>query len=315
MPAHIIREFSEITKKDISLAGGKGASLGEMAGAGFQVPPGFVIIAQAFDRFLKETSLDVEVNAQLKQVNYQDTNSIDRAANVLHDLIHDARMPKDLENEILRHFSALGAPYVAVRSSATAEDSSVASWAGELETYLNTTKKNLIGNVKKCWASLFTPRAIVYRNEKGMRKSRVSVAVVIQKMVQAQVAGVAFTVHPVTRDKNQMIIEAGWGLGELLVQGQLTPDSYVLDKRDFSLLDVNVAPQKQGLFRIEGGNKLKNIPEKQREKQKLDGSQIRELARLCESVEAHYGFPCDVEWAYEGKQFYIVQSRPITTLK
>ncbi len=147
-----------------------------------------------------------------------------------------------------------------------------------------------------------------------MRKSHVSVAVVIQTMVQSEVAGVAFTVHPVTRDKNHMIIEACWGLGELLVGGSVTPDSYIVDKRDGTLLEVNIHTQEQGLFRTPKGNALKKIPTKQQEQQKLDSAQIRQLADLCKTIETHYGFPCDIEWGMISGEFYILQSRPITTL-
>lgn len=204
---------------------------------------------------------------------------------------------------------------VAVRSSATAEDSSQAFWAGELETYLNVTKKNLVGMVKKCWASLFTPRAIVYRNEKGLHKAYVSVTVVVQKMIQSEVAGVVFTVHPVTRDKNQMIIEACWGLGESLVGGQVTPDSYVIGKKNWNLIDVNVSEQeKMRVLKGKIGVREIPVPEKLKSRQKLDGRQIVNLAKLCVKIEEHYGFPCDIEWAMERNKFYIVQSRPITTL-
>jgi pyruvate,water dikinase len=305
-----IRQFNNLSKHDVGIAGGKGASLGEMTQAGIPVPPGFVVLSSAFDQFVRETDLAQEIEAQLDQVNYEDVSSVDRASRVIHDLIHDARFPKDLEQLILNSFDELGAKFVAVRSSATAEDSSTASWAGELETYLNTT----LGNVKKCWASLFTPRAIVYRNEKGMRNTHVSVAVVIQKMVNSEVAGVAFTVHPVTKDVNQMIIEACWGLGELLVGGMVTPDAYVIDKRDGTLIDVNVSEQEKMLVRGSHGSEERAVPPEKFSKQKIDGRQIASLAEICKRIEAHYGFPCDIEWAMEENVFYIVQSRPITTL-
>jgi pyruvate,water dikinase len=315
--------FSEISRHDVHLAGGKGASLGEMTGVGIPVPPGFVILASAFDRFLHETDLYQDIQSQFDKINYQDTNSVEGASVVIRDLIHDAKFPQDLTHQILAAYKKLKAKYVAVRSSATAEDSSQASWAGELETYLNTTAKTLIGNVKKCWSSLFTPRAIFYRREKKLHKSKVSVAVVVQKMVQSEVAGIAFTVHPVTGDKNQMIIEAGWGLGEAVVSGQITPDSYVVDKRDFSLIDINVLAQEKMLVktagetstsRLRAGNHWVLVKKSLLERQKLSGQQIRELAKICLVIEKHYGFPCDIEWAYEKKKFYITQSRPITTL-
>ena len=310
-----IKVFKQLGKNDAHLAGGKGASLGEMTQAGIPVPPGFVILAAAFDRFLEETKLKEEIEAQLDQVNYDDLGSVEYASRAISDLIHDARFPKDIEREILADFAALKTEFVAVRSSATAEDSSTASWAGELESYLNTTKKNLLGNVKKCWASLFTPRAIFYRQERGMRQTKVSVAVVVQKMVQSEISGIAFTVHPVTEDYNQMVIEACWGLGEYIVGGRVTPDSYVIHKDDRQIVDVNVAEQEVMLCRGLKGNKEMKVPPVKKDKQKLVGEKIIKLAEICQGIENHYGFPCDIEWAYEKNKFYIVQSRPITTLK
>ncbi len=232
-----LRFFEHIHKEDVNIAGGKGASLGEMSNAKFSVPAGFVILSSAFDRFLDETNLHPEIMARLKEVNFEDTNTIDRASNVIRDIIGDQNMPEDLASEIIKAYHELNAEFVAVRSSATAEDSSVASWAGELETYLNTIEENLLLRVKRCWSSLFTPRAIFYRFEKNLIDQYVSVAVVIQKMIQSEISGIAFTVHPVTQDYDQMIIEAGFGLGEAIVSGQVTPDSYVISKENMSILD------------------------------------------------------------------------------
>lgn len=311
----IIKSFSAISKKDAAIAGGKGASLGEMTQAGLKVPPGFVILAGAFERFLKETDLVQELEAQLKKVNYQDVNSVDRYSNVIRDLIAKAKVPKDLEHDIMAEFKKLKTPLVAVRSSATAEDSSEASWAGELETYLNTTDKTLLDNVKKCWSSLFTPRAIFYRHEKKMLNTKVSVAVVVQKMVASEISGIAFTVHPVTQDKNQMIIEAGYGLGEAIVSGSVTPDSYVIDKKELSIIDINISEQEKKIIKgLNGGIKWVSIPKTVQGMQKLTGQEIIELAKTCLAIEKHYKFPCDIEWAREKGKFYITQSRPITTL-
>lgn len=310
-----IKNFSKISKASVFEAGGKGASLGEMTKAKIPVPAGCVILAEAFNRFLAETDLVQEVEAQLKKVNYKDINSVDGASAIIRNLIDRALMPLDIAAEITAEFKKLKAPFVAVRSSATAEDSSTASWAGELETYLNTTEKTLLANVKRCWSSLFTPRAVFYRHEKKLLKSAVSVAVVIQKMVNSEISGIAFTVHPVTKDRNQMIIEAGYGLGEAIVSGSITPDSYVISKRDYSLLDVNIASQEKQIIKgATGGTKWVAVPKAQQDKQKLSGRQIVELARICAGIEKHYKFPCDIEWAYAGGRFYITQSRPITTL-
>lgn len=225
-----VKSFQNLSKSDVTIAGGKGASLGEMLRAGIPVPPGFVVLAPAFEKFFEETDLTQEVMAQLDQVNYADVNSIDNASQIIHGLIAKADFPDDLAQLIFAEYKRLKLGRVAVRSSATAEDSKSASWAGELESYLNVEKENLLESIKKCWASLFTSRAIVYRNEKGLLKTKVSVAVVVQKMVEAEVAGVSFTVHPVTKDKSQMIHEAVWGLGEALVGGSVTPDAYVVRK-------------------------------------------------------------------------------------
>ena len=309
-----IRFFPDLSQSDVAIAGGKGASLGEMTRAGIPVPPGYVILASAFERFLNETGLKADIEAQFDRVNYEDVSSIERASRVIHDLIHDARFPIDIEEEILEAFKELDAEFVAVRSSATAEDSSIASWAGELESYLNTTEKVLLGNVKKCWASLFTPRAIVYRNEKGMRHLHVSVAVVVQKMVQSEVSGITFTVHPVTKDHHQMIIEACWGLGEFIVGGRVTPDSYIVDKRDGSIVEASLSEQDEMLIRGEKGNETVTIPLSKRAKQKIGSVQVLEIAEMCQRIERHYGSPCDIEWAMEKGIFLIVQSRPITTL-
>ncbi|MFA5183994.1 MAG: PEP/pyruvate-binding domain-containing protein [Patescibacteria group bacterium] len=310
-----IKFFKDITKKNVAEAGGKGASLGEMTGAKIPVPPGFVILADAFYRFLEETDLTQAVQAVLDKVNYKDINAVDGASVQIRDMILKASMPKDLEKDIKTDFKKLKTKFVAVRSSATAEDSSSASWAGELETYLNTTEKTLLLNVKKCWSSLFTPRAIFYRHEKKLLKTKVGVAVVVQEMVASEISGIAFTVHPVTQDKNQMIIEAGYGLGEAIVSGSITPDSYVLDKRDYSFIDINVANQERQIIKgASGGVKWAPVARASREKQKLTGRQIVELAKICLGIEKHYKFPCDIEWAYVKGKFYITQSRPITTL-
>ncbi|OGE87814.1 MAG: hypothetical protein A3J07_03830 [Candidatus Doudnabacteria bacterium RIFCSPLOWO2_02_FULL_49_13] len=309
-----IKTFRELNKKSAFEAGGKGASLGEMTNAKIPVPPGFVVLANAFDRFCEETDLDVEIEATLKKVNHKDINSVEVASETIRALIKKAKMPKDIATEIMSHFKQLKAPFVAVRSSATAEDSSSAAWAGQLETYLNTTEKDVLKNVQRCWSSLFTPRAIFYRIEKKMAKDKVSVAVVVQTMVQSEISGICFTVHPVTKDRNQMVIEAGLGLGEAIVSGSVTPDTYIVHKDDFSILDINVSEQTMAIYKVGNKNVDKKLSAKEGGQQKLTGKQIVELAKICKNIEKHYKKPEDIEWAYKGGKFYITQSRPITTL-
>ncbi len=271
-------DLKEITKKDTAIAGGKGASLGEMINAGISVPPGFVILAGAFDRF------------------------------------YGSVFPENLAKEILAEFKKLKTKYVAVRSSATAEDSSNAAWAGQLESYLNTTEKNLIKSVEKCWASLYSPRVISYRTQKGLNKKKISVAVVIQKMIQSEISGVCFTAHPVTKDKNQMVIEAGYGLGEAIVGGKITPDTYIISKTKNLILDKNISIQKIKIVGIEQGTKEKSVSKNLQGKQKLSDKQILKLAEICQKLETHYKAPQDIEWAFARGKFYILQSRPITTI-
>ena len=324
--------FKKISKKDIPIAGGKGASLGEMTQNGIPVPPGFVILVDAFDIFLEKTDLNVAIAAEIKKINYKDIKSVDEASKIIRDLIHDALMPQDLKKIFLTEFKKLNTRCVAVRSSATAEDSSIASWAGELETYLNTTKDNLIENIKKCWSSLFTPRALFYAFEKKVmtkdlqNKIRaktcknladcypVGVAVAVQKMVQSEVSGICFTVHPVTKDRNQMVIEAGWGLGEAIVGGKITPDTYVVSKKNWIILNTNISQQGMMIIRSGAGVKEAKVPKDKQSKQKLSGKQIIQLAKLCQKIEEHYKFPQDIEFAIEKNKLYITQSRPITTL-
>jgi len=312
----IARTFDNLTMNDVPLAGGKGASLGEMTQAGLQVPPGFVVLSTTFEKFVElSEGMKEEIDAVLDSVDHKVTHTIEDASERIQAIIQNTEISEEISLEILKFFDQLGVEFVAVRSSATAEDSSSAAWAGQLDTYLNTTRENLLKNVRRCWASLFTPRAIFYRFEKELQKQHISVAVVVQKMVQSEVAGIAFSVHPVTRDRNQMIIEAGYGLGEAVVSGQITPDSYIVDKQDSTIIDINVSEQEKGLFKKGiDGNEWVNISEDLKERQKLTNEQVLVLAELIIKIEKHYGFPCDIEWAFEKEEFYITQSRPITTL-
>lgn len=310
------KTFKQTNIKDIAETGGKGGSLGEMANNNFPIPPGFIVLADTFERFLADTDINVEINSALNKVNPKDIESVESASEIIQGLIKSGEINENIKQVISSEFDKLDAKFVAVRSSATAEDSKIDSWAGELESYLNTTNKSLFENIKKCWASLFTPRAIFYRHERKLHKSKISVAVVIQKMIESEISGVAFSVHPITKDHNQMIIEAGWGLGESIVLGKITPDSYVITKDDKSIIDINISEQNKMIVKMsfKGDVKEVNVAENKKNKQKLTGQEITELAEIVIKIEKHYGSPQDVEWAYKKGKFYIVQSRPITTL-
>ena len=308
------KPFSKLSKKDADIAGGKGASLGEMLNAGIPVPDGFVVLSTTFDEFLHKADLIQEIDAILESVDHKAVHSIDAASEKIQELIKHAEMPEDIKSEIESEFKNLDSQFVAVRSSATAEDGADHAWAGQLESYLNTTQDTLLEKVQHCWASLFTPRAIFYRFEKGLHTTKISVAVVVQKMVNSEKSGIAFSVHPVTEDRNQIIIEAGFGLGEAIVSGSVTPDSYVVSKQPREIIDINISNQTRAMYRkAGGGNEWLDISEKGNTQVFID-SEILALSEIIMTIENHYGFPCDIEWAYEGGKFYVVQSRPITTL-
>jgi pyruvate,water dikinase len=312
----LIKKFEEISKSDVLAAGGKGASLGEMTQANIPVPPGFVILADAFDIFLEDTNLNSRIAEILGNINHEEFSSIEKASKQIQAFILNSKFPENISDLVKRYFNELDAKFVAVRSSATAEDGALAAWAGQLESYLNTTRETLDENIKKCWASLFTPRAIFYRFEKELNRQKISVAVVVQKMINSEVSGIAFSVHPISQDKNQLIIEASYGLGEAVVSGQVTPDSYVVEKNEEMILEINVSQQQTMLTKkLLGGNEWIDVKKEQQKNQKLSGKQIVQLSKLIIEIENHYGFPCDIEWAMENNELYITQSRPITTLK
>lgn len=309
-----IKDLDNLKASDVSIAGGKGASLGDMVQTGFNVPPGFVILSAAFADFLKEKKIQTEISKRFSDLNVKDVNSVNRMSRVIMDMITDINLPAKVEEEILQKYNSLKGKTVAVRSSATAEDSKVASWAGELETYLNIKEEDLIEKIKACWSSLYTPRAIFYRFEQGLAECNVLVAIVIQEMVQSDKAGVAFTVHPISKEKDQLLIEAGYGLGEAVVSGMITPDAYVINKKSLQPIDIDRGSQEKMIVSDRAGTKIVKVTGKEVGQQKLNESEIKQLAEVCINIEKHFGFPCDIEWALADGKFYITQSRPITTL-
>ena len=308
------KALNQLNKQSSEVAGGKGASLGDMIQAGIPVPSGFVVLTKAYEEFVKNSKIRAEIDVVWSSINLEDMASIEHASGRIVGAILESEVTEDIQKSIFDMYEGVGAEFVAVRSSATAEDSDSAAWAGQLESYLYINRENLIESVKKCWASLFSPRAISYRFERENGRKDIAVAVVVQKMINSEVAGVAFSVHPVTQDKNQMIIEAVWGLGEMLVNGSTTPDSYIVEKDTLSITDISRSIQETMLTRVADGAQKAEVPTDKREKQKLTEDQIEELSELVVLIENHYGCPQDIEWALEKGKLYIVQSRPITTL-
>jgi len=311
----ITQFFNELGASSVDSAGGKGASLADMCRIGVPVPAGFVVLTDAFDLFIAQTRINTFIEAHLSKVDIYDSQGIEKVSKIIQDRILAAEIPRDIQEEVMASFDRLDTTFVAVRSSSTLEDSHGNSWAGQLESYLNVDRNNLSAKLQECWASLFSPRAIYYRFKRESNTDGISVAVVVQKMVNSQVAGIAFSVHPVTKDRTHIVIEASWGLGSAVVSGAITPDYYIVDKRDCSLVRSQVSRQEQKIVcGINGGIAWNEVPLSDKEVPKLLSEQIRELSKLIIHIEQHYNFPCDIEWAFENGQFYIVQSRPITTL-
>jgi len=317
-----IRWFEEITKEDIPIAGGKGANLGELTQIGIPVPPGFVVTVDAYFDFLKAGNLQKQIEEILQVLNPENVTELQEAAEKIQRLIKNTPISEEIAKQIMKAYLKLGSlgglkqAYVAVRSSATAEDLPDASFAGQQETFLNVRgEASVVNRVRDCWASLFTPRAIFYRQKNHFDHFRVGIAVPIQKMIQSQVSGVMFTTDPITNDKNTLVCEAVWGLGELIVQGTVTPDHYCVDKKSLKITKIEVHPQKVQLIKIRGKTAKVAVPRSLQNVQKLNSLQIIELAKLGIAIQKHYFFPQDIEWGMEKNKLYILQTRPITTLK
>ena len=311
--------LDEVDKDDVPLVGGKGANLGELLRLGIPVPEGFVVDANTFKQFIESTGLKDKIMEILDSVDVNNTSELEEASKKIREMIEKTPMPKEIEEEIRKAYRQLCEEvgeevYVAVRSSATAEDLPSASFAGQQETYLNVKGEDeVVDKVRKCWGSLYTPRAIFYRVQQGFRHEDVSIAVVVQKMVNSEKSGVMFTSHPITGEKIA-IIEAVFGLGEAIVSGAVTPDHYEYDRVQRKLIKVQVAYKKFMLTRRDGKTVKVELGEKGGERV-LSDKEIEELVKLGEVIEDHYGHPQDVEWAIERGKIYIVQSRPITTIK
>ena len=319
----IVTWFDEVTKADIPLVGGKGANLGEMFHAGIPVPRGFIVTADAYYEFLRVTKLVDELPRDLETLDVNDSKRLQEVSELIKNKMCSSPVPADMVGKIKAAYRKLGEGLVAVRSSATAEDLPEASFAGQQSTFLNVQGENEVAAaVQACWASLFEPRAIFYRHEHGFDHLKVGIAVPVQRMVQSEVSGVLFTVEPLSSDRSKILVEAIYGLGEAIVSGEVTPDQYVLDKEELSIVHKKIARQEWQLVRnskVAPGEVETNVrlavPISKQSVQKLSDKDIFALARLGKTIEGLYQSPQDVEWAKQDRQLFIVQARPITTLK
>lgn len=311
--------FKDVDKSDTALVGGKGANLGELTKIAAPVPNGFIITSRAYFKAITNSGAKDRISGILYNLNTEDSLSLDTKARACQEEIKKIELAKDLKNQVVKYYENLSGtknPLVAVRSSATAEDLPEASFAGQQATFLNISgKKELFGAILSAWASLFEARAIFYRQEQKFDHLKVGIAVPVQIMVQAQTSGVMFTIDPVTNDKNVIVIEAVFGLGEMIVGGRVTPDHYEVDKETLIIKSKNVALQDQQMVRKKKGNEIVSVSSAYRKTQKLPAEKIIELAKIGKKIEEHYFFPQDLEWAYQKDKLYLVQTRPVTTMR
>lgn len=296
-----VRLLQELTRADLSLAGGKGANLGELVSAGMNVPQGFVLTTAGYSYCIPKVFLP--------KINVRDLPALEAVTSKIQPEIENTSLPEEVRQEVLETYRKMGSPTVAVRSSATTEDLPSASFAGLQETYLNIQGESaVLKGIQKCWASLWSPRAVQYRLLQGFEAGEAALAVVIQEMAPHEVSGVVFTVNPLTHNSGELIINAVRGVGEALVQGEIIPDQWLARRPDGAVLNFTPAlkkePYSSALVRTQ--RPVRGC---------LTSQQVRELACLCLKIEEHFkGVPQDIEWSYGGGEFYLLQSRPITTL-
>jgi pyruvate, water dikinase len=315
----LVVNLADVSDSDLPLVGGKASKLGEVVRQGLPVPPGIVVTTEAYQTFIDQTPVGKILEEALTALDLSAGEAVDAASRKIRSAFESTAFPPDLKQAIVSAFERFaedeGVRFVAVRSSATAEDLEGASFAGLQETYLNVRgTEAVLDQIRRCWGSLFTPRVLVYRAKKGFDHRAVKLAVLVQKMVDSVVSGILFTRDPNTGE-NHMIIEAGFGLGEAIVGGEVTPDHYVVDGVSHRIVVKQLSEQTFQLVRAEeGGNKKVDLTEAERKSQKLPDERIHRLASLARVIESHYRRPMDVEWAADDRSLYIVQARPITTI-
>jgi len=315
----LVLNLSDVSESDLPLVGGKAGKLGELIRQGLPIPPGIVLTTEAYRTFVETTELKTLVPAALAEIDVDHPELVEKAAQRIRSAFESTPFPADLRASIVAAYEEFvrrhAITFSAVRSSATAEDLEGASFAGLQETYLNVAGiDEILLAIRRCWGSLFTPRVIVYRQRKGFDHASVQLAVLIQKMVDATVSGILFTRDPNTGE-NHMIVEAGWGLGEAIVGGEVTPDHYVIDGPSQKIVHKQIAEQKVRVVRAAtGGNVREDVPPDERRKQKLPDPRLLRLVSLARLIESRYRRPMDVEWCADAQALYIVQARPVTTI-
>lgn len=312
----LVLDFQEMEKTQLLLVGGKGLNLGELSKIqGIQVPEGFCVTTVGFQKATEQNETYHALLDRLTMLKVEDRDQIGEISGKIRQIIMEAEIPSDVVKAVAHYLSRFGEEHAyAVRSSATAEDLPHASFAGQQDTYLNIIgKEAILQHISKCWASLFTDRAVIYRMQNGFDHSQVYLSVIVQRMVFPQASGILFTADPITSNRKLLSIDAGFGLGEALVSGLVSADCYKVQEGE--IVDKRIATKKLAIYgRKEGGTKTRPIDPDQQKTQTLTEEQILQLARIGRQIEAYFGCPQDIEWCLDHDTFYIVQSRPITTL-
>ncbi|MEM8607863.1 MAG: PEP/pyruvate-binding domain-containing protein [Myxococcota bacterium] len=308
------RRLEDLDRTQAATAGGKGASLGELIRAGAKVPPAFVLLRVAFEAFMAKADPGDRVGLWLDAVD-RGERSLAGTASAIAELLGDATLPANVASEAIRAFDELGSARVSVRSSATCEDGAGAAWAGQLDTYLNVGRDDLLAKIRECWLSAFREPALAYGVAHGYGAGEFGVAVVVQQMVASEVSGIGFSVHPVTQEPHLALLEACFGQGEAIVSGAVTPDQYVVERTSKRIVLHQHADQDRGLFLgAEATEPVWRDLGALGADPKLGDEAVREYVALLERLESHYGCPVDTEWARVGDEFQLLQARPITTL-
>ncbi|MGK8608193.1 phosphoenolpyruvate synthase [Bacillus thuringiensis] len=311
-----VLDFQEIEKMQLFLVGGKGLNLGELSNIqGIQVPEGFCVTTVGYEQAIGKNGAFQTLLNQLAMLKIEERDQIGEISKKIREVIMAVEIPVDVVESVAHYLSHFGDEHAyAVRSSATAEDLPYASFAGQQDTYLNVIgKENILQHIKKCWASLFTDRAVIYRMQNGFDHNQVSICVVVQKMVFPEASGILFTADPITLNRKVLSIDASFGLGEALVSGLVSADNYKV--KEDEIVEKVIATKKLAIYgRKEGGTETKKISPNQQKVQTLTEQQILQLARIGRQIEAYFGCPQDIEWCLVDDTIYIVQSRPITTL-
>ncbi|WP_020433928.1 PEP/pyruvate-binding domain-containing protein, partial [Paenibacillus riograndensis] len=312
----LVLGFQEVEHSQLLLVGGKGLNLGKLSNIeGVQVPEGFCVTTAGYQQAIGNNETYHALLNRLTMLNVEDWDQIREISGKIRQLIMEAEIPPGVVTAVTHYLSRLGDELgFAVRSSATAEDLPHASFAGQQDTYLNIIgAEAILQHISKCWASLFTDRAVIYRMQNGIDHRQVYLSVIVQKMVFPQASGIVFTADPMTSNRKLLSIDASFGLGEALVSGLVTADYYKV--REEEIVEKRIATKKLAIYgRQEGGTETRQLDSGQQTAQTLSDGQILQLARIGRQLEAHFGCPQDIEWCLADGTFYIVQSRPITTL-